>query len=314
MAKDISKAASAVGTPTASRPKCGIVMPISEIDGIPSSHWAEVKQIFVDAISDAGFSGDLVSEARDVGIIQKRIVQRLYDDPVVVVDVSRKNANVMLELGMRLAFDKPTIVVKDDKTDYSFDTSPIEHLIYPSDLRFQAILDFKRELANKIVGTFEAAKKPEYTTFLKHFGTFTVAKIDNKEVSRDQFILDELREMQGNVRLLLFKSFYAHAAPLGMTGKMSTAFVVPDGDKWRPLAGSWGVQGGLVNRLSVPGFEILSGMSPGVTVTFYTMETVAEEDGKRFAKINRMFIENGRMLRIECAAEKGELVSMPPTG
>jgi hypothetical protein len=34
----------------------------------------------------------------------------------------------MFELGMRLAFDKPTVIIKDDKTDYMFDTGIIEHV------------------------------------------------------------------------------------------------------------------------------------------------------------------------------------------
>jgi hypothetical protein len=69
--------------------------------------------------------------ADDIGVIQKRIVQNLYSSDVIVCDVSGKNPNVMFELGMRLAFDKPTLIVKDDKTDYSFDTGIIEHVPYP---------------------------------------------------------------------------------------------------------------------------------------------------------------------------------------
>lgn len=110
---------------------CGIVMPISAIDGCTESHWTEVLDILTGAIEDAGFEPHVVSNADDVGIIQKRIIQNLYDNPIVVCDVSGKNPNVMFELGLRLAFDKPTIIVKDDKTSYSFDTSPIEHLEYP---------------------------------------------------------------------------------------------------------------------------------------------------------------------------------------
>jgi hypothetical protein len=34
-----------------------------------------------------------------------------------------KNPNVMFELGMRLAFDKPAIIIKDNRTNYSFDTA-----------------------------------------------------------------------------------------------------------------------------------------------------------------------------------------------
>ncbi len=56
--------------------------------------------------------------------------------PIVVCDISARNANVMFELGMRLAFDKPTVIIKDERTPYSFDISSIEHLDYPSDLRY----------------------------------------------------------------------------------------------------------------------------------------------------------------------------------
>lgn len=110
---------------------CGVVMPISAIDGLSEAHWADVLGMISEAASKAGFIANLVSNADDVGVIQKRIIQNLYDNAIVVCDVSGKNPNVMFELGMRLAFNKPTIIVKDDKTSYSFDTSPIEHVSYP---------------------------------------------------------------------------------------------------------------------------------------------------------------------------------------
>ena len=176
---------------------CGIIMPISSLEGCTAAHWEEVNEILSDAIIAAGFTPSMVSEADDVGIIQKRIIQNLYGNPIAVCDVSGKNPNVMFELGMRLAFDKPTIIVKDDSTDYSFDTSPIEHLEYPRDLRFKKIVTFKQTLSKKIQGTHKKAQDdPDYTTFLKHFGSFTVAKLDTKEVSTNEFILDELKSLR----------------------------------------------------------------------------------------------------------------------
>ena len=179
------------------RQKCGIVMPISACDGCTAHHWSEVKAIISDSVEAVGFSASLVSDADDVGIIQKRIIQNLYDNPIVVCDVSAKNPNVMFELGMRLAFDKPTIIVKDDKTSYSFDTSPIEHLEYPRDLRFSKIIDFKRNLGDKVKATLtRAASDSSYTTFLKHFGKFSVATLETTEVSKEDFIIEELRELR----------------------------------------------------------------------------------------------------------------------
>jgi hypothetical protein len=182
---------------------CGIVMPISTLDGCSEGHWADVLEIVTEATEEAGFEGNLVSNADDVGIIQKRIIQNLYENPIVVCDVSGKNPNVMFELGMRLAFDKPTIIIKDDKTSYSFDTSPIEHIEYPRDLRFSRIVDFKAKLAEKIKATFEkSTNDSSYTTFLKHFGEFKVAKIEKKEVSGQEFMLDELKNIRISMRRL----------------------------------------------------------------------------------------------------------------
>lgn len=182
---------------------CGIVMPISSMDGCSESHWSDVLSILSDAISEAGYDPNLVSNSDDIGIIQKRIVQNLYENPIVVCDVSGKNPNVMFELGMRLAFDKPTIIVKDDKTSYSFDTSSIEHLEYRRDLRFSDIVDFKSKLKDKIIKTVKkSTEDPEYTTFLKHFGEFKVAKIDTKEVPGQELIIDELRAMRRSITRL----------------------------------------------------------------------------------------------------------------
>src|ERR1051326_2897948 len=113
---------------TQEKPICGLVMPISAIDGVSENHWLDVRQILTASIESAGFKANMVSEAEDIGIIQRRIIQNLYNNPVVVCDVSGKNPNVMFELGLRLAFDKAIVIVKDDATAYSFDTAPIEHL------------------------------------------------------------------------------------------------------------------------------------------------------------------------------------------
>lgn len=184
--------------------RCGLVMPISAISGCGEQHWMEVKEILTDAVERAGFSANLVSFADDVGVIQKRIVQNLYDNPIVVCDISARNPNVMFELGMRLAFDKPTVVIKDDKTDYAFDTSPIEHLEYPRDLRFSKVVEFKEALCGKVKATYEKAKEDEsYTSFLKNFGTFKVAKLETKEVSKEEIIMDELREIRKSMRYMM---------------------------------------------------------------------------------------------------------------
>lgn len=186
--------------------QCGIVMPISAIDGCSAEHWSEVKAIITDAMESIDaprFTARLVSDADDVGVIQKRIVQGVYAADVIVCDVSGKNPNVMFELGMRLAFDKPTVIIKDDKTDYTFDTGVIEHITYPRDLRFQRVVEFKKTLAQKVLATYNASvRDPDHSTFLKNFGTFKVAHLSEKEASAEQVILDAIVELQREVGAL----------------------------------------------------------------------------------------------------------------
>ncbi|NKW10421.1 RNA helicase [Ochrobactrum tritici] len=183
-------------------------MPISAIDGCDETHWAQVLEILSDAIKTAGYEANLVSAADDIGVIHKRIIQNLYENPIVVVDVSGKNPNVMLELGLRLAFDKPVVIVKDDITSYSFDTSAIEHLTYPRDLRYPTMINFKADLARKIIGTVKASQNEGYTTFLGHFGQYKAARLETKEISPENF-LQEFSELKDEIRALARRTYVA---------------------------------------------------------------------------------------------------------
>ncbi|MCH1782873.1 hypothetical protein [Psychrobacter glaciei] len=184
--------------------KCGIVMPIASMEGYPESHWKDVKRIIESAIKEANFEARLVSDADDIGVIHKRIVQNLYDNPMIVCDISGRNPNVMFELGLRLAFDKPTIIIKDEITPYSFDTSVIEHLSYPKDLRYHDIEIFKENLKDRIKKTYKAYENdPEnYSTFLKNYGDFKAPLITEETVSIDRYVLEELKSLQSSVSRL----------------------------------------------------------------------------------------------------------------
>lgn len=184
-------------------PTCGIIMPISLIENLPPEHWADILGILKDVCIANNFIPNLVSDADDIGVIHNRIIENIYSSDIVICDVSCKNSNVMFELGMRLAFDKPTIIIKDDLTGYSFDTSLIEHLEYPRDLRFTSILKFKENLGKKLKATHEkATSDPSYSTFLKNFGKYKIAHLEDREVTSDTFILNAIEDLRRDMRFL----------------------------------------------------------------------------------------------------------------
>jgi hypothetical protein len=184
-------------------PTCGIIMPISLIENCGTEHWADVLGIIKDVCLTNDFIPNLVSDADDVGVIHNRIIENIYSSDIVICDVSCKNANVMFELGMRLAFDKPTIIIKDDLTGYSFDTSLIEHLEYPRDLRFTSIVKFKENLGKKLKATHEKAiSDPNFSTFLKNFGKYKIAHLEDREITSDTYILTAIEELRRDVRTI----------------------------------------------------------------------------------------------------------------
>jgi hypothetical protein len=166
---------------------CGVIMPISDTDGYRPKHWLDIAEIIYSVIDEAGFRGKIVSDSKVSNIIHNEIVQNIAENPIIICDVSSKNPNVMFELGLRLAFDKPTIVIKDNETNYNFDTSPIRHLEYPKDLRHSEIIKFKIELKNMLIATYEAFNEGSYVTFLQSFTKYK-PKLQEKEVGLEELM------------------------------------------------------------------------------------------------------------------------------
>ncbi|WP_323951179.1 hypothetical protein [Aeromonas caviae] len=178
------------------RIKCGLIMPISKSQGLEPEHWLNVKGIICEALADTEFDVRLVSESDDVGVIHKSIVQNIYKNDIVICDVSTHNANVMFELGLRLAFDKPTVIIKDDETPFSFDTQVIEHIVYKRSLHYVDIVSFKKKLKDKVLATLEQSRQPDFSTFLGHFTINHVSRIEERTVTINDALVERLDQMQ----------------------------------------------------------------------------------------------------------------------
>lgn len=194
---------------TTAKLTCGIIMPIAGMGpDYPADHWVDVIKILHTAIERAGFIPRIVSDSEESTVIHGSIINNIYNDAIVVCDVSNKNANVMFELGMRLAFNKPVVIVKDDKTDYSFDTGNIQHENYRRDLRHSTVEKFINDLSRKIKKTYEASLNADYQSFLSYFGKFEVAKIENKSIGESEAIeklLNKMNSMESKINSLIPK-------------------------------------------------------------------------------------------------------------
>jgi hypothetical protein len=198
---------------------CGIIMPIAPHSDYPTDHWKDVLVILNEAIKQTKFEPKLVSDDVAIGLIHDRIVTNIYNNEIVVCDVSSKNPNVMFELGLRLAFDKPTIIIKDETTGYSFDTGVIEHISYPSSLRFSQIVKFKEELIRRIEATYKKSQEePNFSSFLKSFGkTITPASFLQTEIPEGKYIISQIEEMRQEMHIMRIELTSSHKIAMFLT-------------------------------------------------------------------------------------------------
>ena len=113
---------------TLASPKTGaklrifVALPFSEKSGKwPKGFFSEVlNALITPAGVEAGFS---VETARKEGsdIIQATIVNELLSADLVVADLTDHNPNVLFELGLRMAFDKPVALIRAEGTAPIFD-------------------------------------------------------------------------------------------------------------------------------------------------------------------------------------------------
>lgn len=136
------------------REKCFVIMPISDQGDYPTDHFDKIyAQIFKPAIESAGYEAYRVDENKICDSIMKKIFDALYRCPMAICDLSNRNPNVLYELGIRQAYDKPVVLVQDDKTDKIFDISGINTVYYKSDRLYENILEARKKITEAIIST-----------------------------------------------------------------------------------------------------------------------------------------------------------------
>ena len=108
------------------REKCFVIMPISDQGDYSKGHFQKVfEQIFKPAIWDAGYEAYRVDQDKISSPIINKIFEAIQDCPMALCDLSNRNPNVLYELGLRQAYDKPVVLVQDEKNPRIFDVSGI---------------------------------------------------------------------------------------------------------------------------------------------------------------------------------------------
>lgn len=169
--------------------KVGIVRPISIKEPYKQGHWDYIHRAIEEAlVSDTEYSFEvaLVSENTKSDVIQNTIIKNLYHADVIICDLSSLNPNVFFELGIRMAYRKPCVLLLDDKTAAPFDVAPIRYIQYPSSFHRYELEEKQKELRKTVIEvhkTYKDTQKVAYAPFFTEVNVTEVADIDRQERS-----------------------------------------------------------------------------------------------------------------------------------
>ena len=138
---------------------CFVIMPIGEYNTAYFRQFLEIyEDIFIPAIRKAGYIPIRADEEKACNVIQCDIIQRIIESDMVLCDLSNRNPNVLYELGIRQAFDKPVVLVQQENTERIFDISIIRTIDYDKNLNQRKVKENIDVISKAIIETAKQTK------------------------------------------------------------------------------------------------------------------------------------------------------------
>lgn len=182
---------------------CFVLMPISDTDAHPNGHFRRVyEDIIVPACEASGFVPSRADDERASNLIHLDILRKLLDADICVCDLTSTNPNVMFELGVRQAFDKPVVLIQEKGTPKIFDIQPLRYIEYDGSMKYHAVLEMQRSLSLVLKATYQARSDPKnVNSIVKLLSLGRSAAVpnlseENREALTNASLHAELREIR----------------------------------------------------------------------------------------------------------------------
>lgn len=179
-----------------SLPSCFVLMPITDSAEYVTGHFARVYNYLIrPACRAAGFRAVRADEAGRTNYIAIDILQQIIHSEMVVCDLSARNPNVLYELGIRQAFNKPVTLIKDRKTERIFDIQGLRTFEYDGELRVDQVEESVRTLAEAIKSTAHAPTS-DVNSLIELLGVKPAQVPQSIELTeRESLILNAIKEL-----------------------------------------------------------------------------------------------------------------------
>lgn len=183
--------------------KCFIIMPISDQDGYDKGHFHRVyNHLIKPACQKAGFIPIRADEENKTNYIVIDIIRKIIEADIVLCDLSAKNPNVLYELGLRQAFNKKSVLIKDNKTNRIFDIQGLRTIDYDENLRIDEVEAAINAVAKSIIETHESNSE-EINSLIQLLSIRPAIIPSNIEISKESsLILESLTDIANRLTKL----------------------------------------------------------------------------------------------------------------
>lgn len=184
---------------------CFIIMPIADVDGYPQGHFKHVyENVIYPSCEKAGYQAIRADEVKATNLIHLDILKKLIDAPIAICDLSSRNPNVLFELGIRQAFDRPVVIIQEIGTPKIFDIAPLRYLEYSKDMRYHDVLRTQGELKDAIEATVAAdGDAGNVNSIVKLLALNSAAKIPDLKGGKEGLAFEVLQAEMREVRKLM---------------------------------------------------------------------------------------------------------------
>ena len=111
-------------------PDCFIIMPISDPPGYEAGHFRHVyDDLIKPACKHLNYNPVRADDIAGTSLIHVDILKKIVESPIAICDLSSRNPNVLFELGIRQAFDKPVVLIQEVGTEKIFDIGILKYSI-----------------------------------------------------------------------------------------------------------------------------------------------------------------------------------------
>lgn len=178
-------------------------MPISDNPNYPKGHFTRVNEhIIKPACILAGFEPIRADDVLNTNHIALDILKKIIDSDMAICDLSNQNPNVLYELGIRQAFNKPVALIKDYKTNRVFDIQGFRDLEYDENLRIDNVQEIIENLAEIIKITYNEREK-QVNSLVKLLGITPAELADSTNISIEtELILNQLNSIDRRLNLI----------------------------------------------------------------------------------------------------------------